>query len=744
MRNTVPAYALIVSGSITHLITIDSLTYTYPPIRVGDPRIVALESVSLYAAAGECIAVTGTNGSGKSTLCAAAAGLAPDLTGGRIDAGRIVIDGRDMQSEKAGALADVIGFVMQDPSGQLFNPTIADEIAWGLGSLGIPPAEMDTRISEALALVGLSDLAWDRDPRTLSGGEQKRLALACALALRPKVLILDEPFGGLSPDGRQEMIMMLRRLREEQSLTILLAESDAAVIEALADRVVELPSSTPMPPAVEDIQHQPKLAPIDAPAIELQNVSFAYDPARPVLRDIDLRIEQGEFVALLGDNGAGKTTLVRHLIGLLKPSSGSVRLMGRDTASMSIGQMAHEVGFAFQNPETQIFNPTIREEIAFGARNLGMSAAENDTAVSAAMAQFGLTEIAEQPPAALSFSVRRRVALASIAAMNTPILVLDEPTVGLDAAGRALVIGWLHQAQAAGVTILLITHDMDLASHAGRTIRMVDGRVYDQAAVIPPHQPDSQVIVPDQEPVALARLDPRVKLWYMVLGIALIFIARDIPSLAAILITAHLALIAVGASIRQIGRAWLTLLPLLAIILVLQPLMHPTGELLWQVGPLSITRDGLLLAIRYALRLSSAAFVVMLPILTTPMPLLVRALVKLGMPYNLGMTIGLALHYLETIGSLYQQISDAQQARGWDLSQGGLWKRVQAAVPTLIAVIIASLRLSDSLALGLAARGFSLDRPRTIRNDIHMTGIDWAVIVGLTLAFAAALMAFLS
>ncbi len=517
------------------MIDIRDLTVSFPPILPGRARKTALSGLSLSVGAGQCVAVTGSNGCGKSTLCLAVSGLAPRLTGGRLN-GHILVAGRDVQQEKPGALADVIGLVMQGPAGQLFNPTVADEIAWGLENLGVEPSAMDERIAKVLTLVGLESLSWDRAPQSLSGGEQKRLALASALALRPAVLILDEPSGGLAPAARTEMINVLQRLRRETSLTLLLTESDPAIIAALADEVIVLhegqqieaghpravylslsqkgTSEIAIPPSshfahvlraerqmnlsvltaheaaaalksfpLNGIHPQTASSPVNSapppapPAIEIAGLTHAYPGQPPVLHGIDLTIPQGQFVALTGDNGAGKTTLARHLIGLLRPVEGGVRIMGKNASNQSIGQLARQVGFAFQSPELQIFNPTVREEIAFGPKNLGLAPNALHQRVEEMLARFDLTSLADHPPAALSLSARRLVALASIAAMHTPILVLDEPTVGLDAHGQAQVINWLRERNQDGATILLITHDMEIvASVAQRVLVLTHGR----------------------------------------------------------------------------------------------------------------------------------------------------------------------------------------------------------------------------------------------------------------------------
>ncbi len=531
------------------MIQVEDLRYQYPPALPGLEWETALDGLSLRVPPGGCLAVTGPNNSGKTTLCLAVAGLAPRLTAGSLS-GRVRVAGRDAQAEPPGALAGVVGLVMQDPAGQLFTQTVEDEVAWGLENAGLSIDEMRARIDWALGAVGLADVPRDQPPQTLSGGQQKRLALAAALVLRPQVLVLDEPSGGLAPAARAEMVAVLRDLRAREGLTILLTENDPAVIAALADEVIvleagrivmqgaphtlypaigaEWPPRLLTPPAsrfaaavnaqfgkarlpdlhlscltLAEAVEQTRAFELNGctpairraasradsgepPAIQLEGLCFAYQPERPVLRDINLAIPTGQLVALTGDNGAGKTTLAKHLIGLLRPSSGQVTIGGQPANGQPVGRLARQVGFAFQNPELQIFSPTVREEIAFGPRNLGMSGAALDDAVARALRRFGLEALADHPPAALSFSARRMVALASIAAMRTPILVLDEPTVGLDAAGQARVAEWLEARRRAGVTILLITHDMELAARdADRLLVLHEGQV---AADGPPEQ----------------------------------------------------------------------------------------------------------------------------------------------------------------------------------------------------------------------------------------------------------------
>lgn len=242
------------------------------------------------------------------------------------------------------------------------------------------------------------------------------------------------------------------------------------------------------------------------------------------------------------------------------------------------------------------------------------------------------------------------------------------------------------------------------------------------------------------QPSWLTRLDPRVKLWFVLLGVMLCLFADPLGVLISVVVAAHLILLAGGITGRHLRRIWTALSPILIVILILQPIFSSgEGAVVWSIGSLVVTRAGLLIGVRYALRVAGAAFVVLTLVLTTPVDRLVRALEKLGLPYTWALTIGLALRYLGTLGDLYTSISEAQQARGWDLSQGRMLKRARAFIPTLVALIVASLRLSDGLALGLAARGFgaSIGRPRTVLDDIAMRRADWLAFAIASGAFAA-------
>ncbi|MBN1877150.1 MAG: ABC transporter ATP-binding protein [Anaerolineae bacterium] len=459
-----------------------------------------LRDVSLQMESGDVVVVMGATGSGKSTLCHMLAGLAPRYTGGTVS-GMVRVAGHDVVA----ALPPVgtIGCVFQDAATQVFNTTVEDEIAWGLESLAVHPGEIGPRVNDALARFGLHEVQ-DRPPWALSGGQQKRLALASVWVMRPRVLLLDEPLGSLDPEGRVEILDTLAALRQEGTTLLLttlrpqaarlapraallasasLAETDTATLladEAQLYRAGILYPQNRWP----DLHRMPASSPLyrgGSPteeatiAVNITGLHYTYPNGTRVFQDLELKIPRGQFVALVGANGAGKTTLLRHLNGLLRPAAGHVHVMGLDTARHTVGNLARQVGLLFQRPEQQLFGATVREEITYGPRHLRLPDVEGR--VMRALVRFGLHSVAEYPPATLSYGQQRAITLAILDALATPIIALDEPTVGLDGRGWEQFLTWLVEQRAAGVTVILATHDLMLAAQADRIITLEHGRV---------------------------------------------------------------------------------------------------------------------------------------------------------------------------------------------------------------------------------------------------------------------------
>ncbi len=484
-------------GTTTPPLVIEHLSFRYRTR--SEP---ALHDFSLTLGQGELLLVAGTSGCGKTTLIRCVNGLIPNSYKGELS-GRIFLYGEEATGMPLSRRSQIVGTVLQDPERQIMGAHVVTEVAFGLENLGLPRGEIIRRVDETLAYLGIAHLR-DRETFYLSGGEKQKVALAGVLAMHPSILLLDEPLASLDPASAQEALALFRRLADE-GVSILLVEhrvEDVLAIrpdrvlfmqegdvvylgppEGLADvvdyRQVKMPAEVVIRRAAADPPPSfPTTTAGDGePLVVFEDVSFSYDDGPPVIQDVNLTIRRGDVVALLGPNGAGKTTLVKHAIGLLKPRRGRVLVEGRDTREMSVAQIAHTLGYVFQSPSHMLFAPTVREELAFGPRNLGYEEPVIAAGVEQAVRTVNLGGLEEYPPLALSFGQQKRVSIAAILAMRSRILVMDEPTAGQDYWNYMAFMNSILQMEGFEA-IFFITHDLDLAiCYAGRVVLLHDGRV---------------------------------------------------------------------------------------------------------------------------------------------------------------------------------------------------------------------------------------------------------------------------
>jgi energy-coupling factor transport system ATP-binding protein len=431
------------------LATVAGLSFAYP----GGAR--ALDGVSLAVEPGEVVALMGPSGSGKSTLLRALAGLVPHFHGGRFG-GTVVVGGRDTRVARPAELAGTVATVFQDPEDQVVMSIVANEVAFGLENLGVAPAEIWPRAERALAAVDALHL-WGRRTAELSGGELQRVCLASALALEPRLYLLDEPTSQLDPDGTALFLDAV----EASGAAVVLSDHRVARPLELATRVVFLDRGRILldaPPAEARAwldAERPRWArgacvyqsqaPSGASVLRARGVSFAFRDAVPVLDGVDLDVRRGEIVALEGPNGAGKTTLARIVSGLLEPQSGTVEVAGR-------------AGYLAQDPGRYLVAETVLGEV-------GLAVKRDEQRGRAALAAADLAWAAERHPRDLSSGERERLALAAVAVAEPDLLVLDEPTRGLDPDRKAALAARLESYAAAGRGVLVATHDPELPAH---------------------------------------------------------------------------------------------------------------------------------------------------------------------------------------------------------------------------------------------------------------------------------------
>lgn len=466
----------------------------------------AIRNINFELKPGEVLLVAGTSGCGKTTLIRTINGLAPRSYKGDLG-GTILVRGQNTVDWPLSKISQAIGTVLQDPERQILGIRVLNEVAFGLENLSLPREEIIERAEEALAYLNISHLS-DRETFSLSGGEKQKVALAGVLAMRPSVILLDEPLASLDSASAVETLTMVRHLAN-QGLSVLMVEHRVEdVLKISPDRVmfmkdgeirylgepaglikevdyqeVKLPAAMIAQKAAADPVLPPlKILPSAANSdrktlVRFENVEFGYEAEAEVLHGISLDIRQGDVIAVLGPNGAGKTTFVKHAIGLLKPKAGQVLINERSTREASVAEIAKMLGYVFQSPSHMLFAPTVREELAFGPTNLKHPSQVIEKEVKEALQIVNLAEREADSPLSLSFGQQKRVSIAAILAMQSRILVMDEPTAGQDYQNYMNFMDAILQLPGFEA-ILFITHDVDLAViYANRVILIADGSV---------------------------------------------------------------------------------------------------------------------------------------------------------------------------------------------------------------------------------------------------------------------------
>jgi energy-coupling factor transport system ATP-binding protein len=532
------------------MIQLNRVTYTYP-----DQPMPALADFSAAIQPGEFVLVVGPSGAGKSTFLRTLNGLAPHFYGGKW-AGRADVFGRDPVALAPRGMADLVGFVFQDPEAQFVVDTVEDELAFAMENFALPPATMRKRVEEVLDLLGIAGLR-DRRISSLSGGEKQRVAIAAVLALQPEVLALDEPTSQLDPQAAEEVLVALRHLNEDLGLTVILSEHRLERVVQYADRILYLPAlaappildapravvaQLPLVPPLIELGRRLGWSPLPLtikegrvfarqltermgarengsvggresgsmgvresgrmgdrpfshtlihphphtptpphphtptpPLIAVRDLHYAY-AGRPALRGVSLEVRPGELVALMGRNGSGKSTLLKQIVGLLAPGQGKVIVAGLDTTRATREAIIHHVGYVPQHPGALLFSETLAAELAFTRKSHGLP--PDPVADRALLDRLGLGALAGRDPRDLSGGEQQRAALAAILVAAPQIILLDEPTRGLDYEQKRNLARLLSEMKREGRTIIMATHDVELAAAAAdRVVLLGEGQV---------------------------------------------------------------------------------------------------------------------------------------------------------------------------------------------------------------------------------------------------------------------------
>lgn len=516
-------------------IEINDVTWTYR--KTEKP---AMTGLNLKVRPGEILFVTGPAGAGKTTLCRFLNGLIPHFYTGELK-GKVLVRGMDTADYPPEILCGHVGLIFDNPSNQLFNPTVFDEIAFGPENLCIPPDKIREIVADALRFCRLETYV-NKTPHHLSGGEQQACALASIMAMRPQIYVLDEPTANLDPYGTELVFQRTEELFRSEKKTGIIVEHKLERVAQLADRMIVLdqgrialegkpkevlqsveelmqlglkvPQGTqlvhrlkgqgiqisPLPTTLEESvemlsklfdqgkislskkeAQQAKVGKVPTEGeilIECQDIWYTYPDGTEALKGIDLKVRKGDFVGLIGKNGSGKTTIAKIIKGIYTPTKGKVLIAGKDLNEKSGIDRAKTVGYVFQNPDDQIFCRTVRDEISFGLKYMKLPKSETNRLVNKAASTMELEEYLDANPFNLSQGLRQRVAIASMLVFEPEVFIIDEPTTGQDFARAKIIMDVTKALHKAGITILIVTHDMELiAEYANQLVVMMDGKI---------------------------------------------------------------------------------------------------------------------------------------------------------------------------------------------------------------------------------------------------------------------------
>lgn len=463
---------------------------TLKNVNVSLNDIPVLRDIDLRVKKGQFVLVTGPSGCGKSTLAYTLSGLLPHSIPAKLE-GEVEIAGINTKHHSLREIVRHVGIVLQNPSTQLFHLKVTDEVAFGPRNLGLSESEITDRVDWALSATGLTELR-DRQPMLLSGGQKQCVAIASILAMQPEVLILDEPTASLDAPSTRRVLNTLQKLNRELGITIVIIEHRLNDVTPMADRLILMdngrivadespnliltdityrkrfglrrPSSEPKESWEHVIEQGERCETSGEPLLSLDHVCAGYD-RKQVIKDVNLRLYPGDFVALVGDNGTGKSTLGLVAAGLIKPLSGHIRYQNGDKPKPGL-----DVAMLFQNPADQLFTDSVDEEVAFGPHNYHRF---DKTAHELILNEADLSTFRNRRPNMLSVGQQQRAALGACLGLRPRLLILDEPTLGQDWGHLQRLMNFLTLLNKQGTAILLISHDYKLVHRYARCIYLM-------------------------------------------------------------------------------------------------------------------------------------------------------------------------------------------------------------------------------------------------------------------------------
>lgn len=716
-----------------------------------DGKTWTLNNLSLTINAGERVAIVGLNGSGKSTLAKIIAGLTAPDSGYVTLCGEKVFENTTACAESYKKARKYIGALFQSPEDQIITTITEEDVAFGLENLQFPRKTMYKRISEALKTVHMEDKRY-ADPSTMSGGQQQRVALASAIAMNSKLLVLDEPTSMLDSFARKDVDALFDNLHKNGTTIVQITHNfeeckRANRILLLENGILKEVSFNGLKTYFSNIElannHLTKISKnknlTDSRfkenesdiAVEISGLTVKYDKTSPaVIDDYSLTVKSGETVAIMGENGCGKSTLVKTMCGLLKANSGNITVHGisvRGKTSKIIRQKLHQtIGYVMQLPEQQLFADTVRNDVSYGPKNFGLKGNALKERVDETLRLLSLENLAEKSPFALSGGQQRLVAIAGVLACKPRVLVLDEPTAGLDfeAALRIReILGMLHNQ---GVTIILITHNLQEVEDLGA--RLVTLKTRNKASNKECSTAKNIENTKNKESSAKAKttsllqsFDPRATLLSCFILMLSAFSITNYIQLAILAFVTFTLTVAAKIPFVKLIASLHMIIAVFVFSGLLNILAVRTGTVLANIATIPITTDGINYAILFATRFSLVIIIGAILVLTMSQTTLNESCTRLlsplrhiGIPtQEIALIMSLALRFLPTLSAEAHSVALAQIARGSSIRDGSFKQRVHAITALIVPGFAGVIRHADTLALALDARCYTPGAERT-------------------------------
>ena len=723
-----------------------------------------LDGIDLEIAYGQRIAIIGKNGSGKSTLSKIIAGLSSPDSGIVTLCGIKVFEANNVDSKAYQKARESIGALFQSPEDQIVTTVVEDDVAFGLENLCASKEFMKKNISNALRAVNMENHRFS-DPSNMSGGQQQRVAIASSIATKSKLLVLDEPTSMLDSCAKEDVNKLFNKLQTSGTTIVQVTHKISECKNA--DRILMLENGklrdvslleldeffTEKSPAVIESKSMTENVENSNTAIEISNLRLSYSKNQtPILCDYSLSVKSGEIVAIMGKNGCGKSTLAKAICALIKYDSGSICVNGikisEKTSKSQMREIRKNIGYVMQLPEQQLFAQTVFEDVAYGPKNFGLEGCELDSRVLNTLKSLHIEHLAQKSPFELSGGQQRLAAIAGVLACNPKILVLDEPTAGLDFEYAKIVLKILSDLHNKGITIIVITHDLNEAKSLGARIVTLESR---KKKEIQEHAQDEK-LENASENVNEKKNEIKNKSLLSLFNTRIILISCLILMFSAFSITnfyqlgilalSTLALIFL-ARISPI-KLLLSLHMFIAIFVfsgMFNLLVVHSGRELFRIGPLLITDDGIKFAILFASRFSLVILIGSIIVLTISQTQLTEACASIisplriiGLPsQEIALIMSLALRFLPTLAKEAESVALAQIARGGNIKDGSIKKRLQAITSLIVPGFASVIRHANTLGLALDSRCYVPGAKRTHLHTEKMRLKDFALLI-ITLA----------